>query len=480
MTELRAGHVAKAAEVAQALAAKDSSNPVYQTLLGLVRFVQHDYAGAETALRAVVAREPGFAPATQNLAQLYIATGRRDDAKKAYEALAAAKPGDATALLALADLAMADRHWKTAADDINRARSATRPETIDRARQSLPAAAGLPQRQITRRRDRGVVSEKYRSARRAGARSAGDRRCHRRRRHLSPRLRNGPDIDDDPRPLSRRVARRQGLCHRARRPRRGAGRRAGKSAIKGDLIRVEADIGGIDAGIAKAREFAGQDPKNPAYDLATAELYEKAGRLSRCDRAARKAASRAAGRAGHADARAALSARGAARQGRNAAEGPPRKGTGRCRGAACLGGANICSASSTILPASNMNGSSPGRRVRSSHSTTSWIYQKQGDLAKAKEAAERAVALAPRDAAIADTLGWIMIAQGDNAAALKYLKTAGASSRDPDIQYHLAVALQRTGQAADAKALLESILGSGGAFRSKADAEKLLQELQKG
>ncbi len=48
--------------------------------------------------------------------------------------------------------------------------------------------------------------------------------------------------------------------------------------VKGDLIRVEADISGMRAGLAKARAFAGEDPGNPLYDIVSAELYEKAGR----------------------------------------------------------------------------------------------------------------------------------------------------------------------------------------------------------
>ena len=52
--------------------------------------------------------------------------------------------------------------------------------------------------------------------------------------------------------------------------------------------------------------------------------------------------------------------------------------------------------------------------------------------------------------------------------------------RDPSIQYHLAAALGRSGRPADAKALLEKLLGSGVAFADKAEAEKLLQQLKNG
>jgi len=43
------------------------------------------------------------------------------------------------------------------------------------------------------------------------------------------------------------------------------------------MIRVEAEIGGLEAGLAKARRFANDDPGNSLYDVVSAELYENAG-----------------------------------------------------------------------------------------------------------------------------------------------------------------------------------------------------------
>ena len=82
---------------------------------------------------------------------------------------------------------------------------------------------------------------------------------------------------------------------------------------------------------------------------------------------------------------------------------------------------------------------------------------------------------------IDDTLGWILLAQGEADRAVSYLSAANVfAPSNPDIQYHLAVALHRVGRAADAKATLEALLGSGVAFSDRAEAEKLLQELTRG
>src|SRR5262249_25757113 len=99
----------------------------------------------------------------------------------------------------------------------------------------------------------------------------------------------------------------------------------------------------------------------------------------------------------------------------------------------------------------------------------------------ARELAERAIAAAPRTAQIDDTFGWILLAQGEADRAVKFLRAASlAAPRNPDIQYHLAVALHRVGQAADAQATLTTLLDSGISFAEKPEAEKLLQELKHG
>jgi len=108
-----------------------------------------------------------------------------------------------------------------------------------------------------------------------------------------------------------------------------------------------------------------------------------------------------------------------------------------------------------------------------------WLYQQKGDLNKARNLAERAVAAAPNAAQIDDTLGWILLAQGDAGKAVTYLTAANDSSpADPAIAYHLAVALSRAGRTGDAQATLEKLLGSGASFTDKPQAEKLLAQIK--
>jgi Flp pilus assembly protein TadD len=114
-----------------------------------------------------------------------------------------------------------------------------------------------------------------------------------------------------------------------------------------------------------------------------------------------------------------------------------------------------------------------------------WLVQQKGDLAKARGLPEQAVATAPRaphlSSQLNDTLGWILLAQGEAGKALTYLSAASRSApKNPDIQYHLAVALNRLGRIADAQAMLETLIDSGAAFSDRPEAEKLLQQLKRG
>jgi predicted Zn-dependent protease len=105
-----------------------------------------------------------------------------------------------------------------------------------------------------------------------------------------------------------------------------------------------------------------------------------------------------------------------------------------------------------------------------------WAYSIVKDP-RARAVAEKAYRIAPSPA-IADTLGWIMTSEGNAANAVKLLRTATAGLPEvPDVKYHLAVALSKTNQAAEAKTVLQEAMRSNTAFDSKPDAQRLLNSL---
>jgi tetratricopeptide (TPR) repeat protein len=72
-------------------------------------------------------------------------------------------------------------------------------------------------------------------------------------------------------------------------------------------------------------------------------------------------------------------------------------------------------------------------------------------LKAARKLIERAYAAAPKNAAILDSLGWVLFRQGHGAEALPYLDAAYTDEHDGDIAAHLGEVLWRLGRREDAE-----------------------------
>ncbi len=105
------------------------------------------------------------------------------------------------------------------------------------------------------------------------------------------------------------------------------------------------------------------------------------------------------------------------------------------------------------------------------------IYSKTGD-ARALAYARKAHRLAPESAAINDTLGWMLVLDNQPAEGLRHLRNAHSrASADPEIRYHIGVALKRLGRYEEAKTELEQALDTGQSFEGAEKARTLLQQL---
>ena len=79
---------------------------------------------------------------------------------------------------------------------------------------------------------------------------------------------------------------------------------------------------------------------------------------------------------------------------------------------------------------------------------------------------------------IADTYGWILVHNGQTAAALPILEAAAVASKDdPEIEYHLGAAYVATRDMAKAAGPLRAALQSPKPFQGRAEAEQLLKSL---
>ena len=106
-----------------------------------------------------------------------------------------------------------------------------------------------------------------------------------------------------------------------------------------------------------------------------------------------------------------------------------------------------------------------------------WLYQEKSD-GRALEYARKAHEAAPEPSHTNDTLGWILVQNGQADKGLPYLRTAFVrDSRNPDIRYHLAVALNRLGRDGEARRELEEVVRLMPESSAAAKAKTLLSQM---
>jgi tetratricopeptide (TPR) repeat protein len=104
-----------------------------------------------------------------------------------------------------------------------------------------------------------------------------------------------------------------------------------------------------------------------------------------------------------------------------------------------------------------------------------WLYDQERN-SLALQTAEQAYKLSPSSSAVQDTLGWILLREGQTARSLELLRQA-ATSKDPSIQFHYAAALAKSGDKDKARSLLKQLLASNRNFAEAKQAEALLKQL---
>jgi len=105
-----------------------------------------------------------------------------------------------------------------------------------------------------------------------------------------------------------------------------------------------------------------------------------------------------------------------------------------------------------------------------------WIYMGEGNP-RALEMARQALASSPGNPDIEDTLGWILVNQGELSEGLELLRSSAKALPDnPSVQYHLGVAYAESGDAELARRALQGALRMGD-FGEVEEARKALADL---
>jgi Flp pilus assembly protein TadD len=94
--------------------------------------------------------------------------------------------------------------------------------------------------------------------------------------------------------------------------------------------------------------------------------------------------------------------------------------------------------------------------------------------------AEHAHRLAPQDASAQDTLGWLLVQQGQLDAGLKHLREARLRApTNPEIRYHLASALAVAGRTEEARVELAALFAEDVPLDNAREARALLDRLSR-
>lgn len=106
-----------------------------------------------------------------------------------------------------------------------------------------------------------------------------------------------------------------------------------------------------------------------------------------------------------------------------------------------------------------------------------WLYQQEKDP-RALEYAEKANQLTPDNPATLDTLGYILVEQGNTTRGLPLLQKATTIAPEvAEIRYHLVLGLVKSGDKAKARKELEQLLATGKTFPRIEEAKTLLKQL---
>jgi cellulose synthase operon protein C len=108
-----------------------------------------------------------------------------------------------------------------------------------------------------------------------------------------------------------------------------------------------------------------------------------------------------------------------------------------------------------------------------------YLYARRGEqLAEAERLARRGLELSPKQPALLDTLGWVYRAKGEHDnAALQFERAVALAPNNAAYHYHLGLARQDQNRPREAQAALRKALGLNPNFREAEDARKRLSQL---
>ncbi len=480
MTHLRLKEFDKALATVKTVEKEDPDNPLVQNLKGGIYMGKNDVANARASFEKALSLQPTYFPAVANLAQLDLLEKKPDAAKKRFEALLEKDKKSIQAMTALARLALSQQQNKEATAWLERA-SQENPESQQAAMLLAEhyLRSGEKQKSLT-------LAQKLQGSNPTDP-------------AVLQLLAQAQLVNDDKvaalesykklaamRPEYALAQLRIASIHAAMENPSAASEALKKAlAIKPDYVdaqlaqtALEVRKGNHEQALAIARQIQKQQGKSPVgYILegdllmgqkdpaAAARAYEQAFALSKSGPLLTKlhASLREAGKGKEATSRLTEwlkqhPADAATRMYLAETYMAERQNT-----AAIEQYQIILKQAPDFMPALN---------------NLAWLYQQEKDP-RALEYAEKAYRLTGSDPTVLDTLGWVLVEQGNTTRGLPLLeKATSLVPESAEFRYHLAVGLGKSGNKAGARKELEQLLSTGKDFPGIDEARTLLKQMQ--
>ncbi len=474
-----------AGEAVESLIESNPDNPMGYNLRGALALMAEDVAGARRAFATALEKDPQFLPAVQNLARLAEQQGDRAAAMGHYQAFLESSPDNEGALIALADLALRAGDRAAAADHLQRAAAAhsdaVRPrlglarlhlaegrvqaasEAVDEA---LALAPDLPDLLLLRAEidlRRGDVAAAKAAAVRlqagvaeaAGAGGGASPTLYLALGSLQARL---GDRDLARSNLERALSLSDGNNPAALRA----------------LARLDLGSGDADAAAAKVERLLAAGDDAPGTRLLQADVLLAQGQRAEAERMLTELAD-----AGAREAVMRLATLSLADGDAAAAAGRLEEWLGRFPGDL---GAELLLADALMRQDQDRALARYERLSDTGNAVVlnnlAWLYMERNDP-RAVETARRALAAAPDNPDVLDTVGWVLLKSDvDVSEAVSLLRrSVQLNPRNASVQYHLGVALRESGDLAGAREALRRALDVEG-FPEAREARAALAALE--
>ncbi len=478
---LRKGQAAKAMSVAESLAKARPDDAVVMNLLGGIRGASGDLAGAGQAYQRVLQLEPGHVPATLNLVRIEVGLGKNASARGRLAALLQASPNNTDAMVELANL------------ETTLGNEAEAIRWLEKAR-SFPQGAvrgGLPLIEIflqQRSFDKALNVAKDIQVKDGGSIGAlgalakvqlamGAKQDARKTLGDMARLANfDADMQVSIAGLQRAAGNEQGARYSLEKALNGAPGNASAQIMLAEIDIAQRDF---DKAEVKIKSLAQQAGSSVVAARLMGDLQLARGQYSAAAASYRALLGKKGAEGVILQYYRASELAGGRQQGLRGLEDWLKSHPNDLLVMRVLGDAYLTS--SDFAGARRIYDRLLAMKPDDVQvlNNQAQVLLRQGDKT-ALSFAEKAYQISGRDSAVIDTLGSVLVAQGQLERGLGLLRDARL--RDPEsreIRYHLAMALAKSGRSAEAKEELQFALKGDVPFEGVTEARKLLAEIGK-